>query len=71
VGRKPESPSLQPFQKKPFKEQQISFLFIFIFYFILFLRFIYEYTVTFFKHPRRGHQSPLQMVVNHHGAAGN
>jgi hypothetical protein len=44
--------------------------------FVCFLRFIYlfvlyEYTVTFFKHPRRGHQSLLQMVVSHHVVAGN
>jgi hypothetical protein len=42
----------------------------------LFLRFIYsfnvyEYTVAVFRHTRRGHQIPLQMVVSHHVVAGN
>jgi hypothetical protein len=30
-----------------------------------------EYTVTVFTHTRRGHQTPLQMVVSHHEVAGN
>ena len=29
-----------------------------------------EYTVAFFRHPRRGSQIPLQMVVSHHVGAG-
>jgi hypothetical protein len=35
--------------------------------------FIYlnEYTVAVFRHTRRGHQIPLQMVVSHHVVAGN
>jgi hypothetical protein len=42
---------------------------------LFFLRFIYfylyEYTVTVFRHSRRGHQIPLQMAVSHHVVAGN
>jgi hypothetical protein len=29
------------------------------------------YTVALFRHTRRGHQIPLQMVVSHHVVAGN
>jgi hypothetical protein len=39
-------------------------LFIYLFY-------VYEYTVSVFRHPRREHQIPLQMVVSHHVVAGN
>ena len=40
------------------------------------LRFIYlfyacEYTVFLFRHTRKGHQIPLQMVVSHHVVSGN
>jgi hypothetical protein len=30
-----------------------------------------EYSVAVFRHTRRGHQVPLQMVVSHHVVAGN
>ena len=30
-----------------------------------------KYTVTLFRHTRKGHWIPLQMVVNHHVVAGN
>jgi len=33
--------------------------------------FIYKYTVAVFRHTRRGHRIPLQMVVSHHVLAGN
>jgi hypothetical protein len=40
----------------------------------LFLRFYlfyaYEYPAAVFRHTRRGHQIPLQMVVSHHVVAG-
>jgi hypothetical protein len=36
-----------------------------VFYF-----FVYEYTVAVFRHTRRGHRIPLQMVVSHHVVAG-
>jgi hypothetical protein len=42
----------------------LSFIKIYFFY-------VYEYTVTVFRHTRRGHRSLLQMVVSHHGVAGN
>jgi hypothetical protein len=52
--------------------------FYFILFYFIFLRFIYyvfyayEYTTTaLFRHTRRGHQTPLQMVVSHHVVAGN
>jgi hypothetical protein len=32
---------------------------------------VYEYTVAVFRHTRRGHKIPLQMVVSHHVVAGN
>jgi hypothetical protein len=38
-------------------------------YFYLF--YLYEYTVAVFRHIRRVHQIPLQMVVRHHVVAGN
>jgi hypothetical protein len=31
----------------------------------------YKYTVSVFRHTRRGHQISLQMVVSHHVVAGN
>jgi hypothetical protein len=31
---------------------------------------IHKYTVAVFRHTRRAHQIPLQMVVSHHGVAG-
>jgi hypothetical protein len=40
------------------------YLFIYLFY-------AYEYTIVLFRHTRRGHQIPLQMVVSHHVVAGN
>lgn len=37
----------------------------------IFLRFILcDYTVTLFRHTRRGHPIPLQMGVSHHVVAG-
>ena len=41
----------------------LSTLFFYLFY-------LYEYTVMVFRHTRRGHQIPLQMVVSHHVVAG-
>jgi hypothetical protein len=44
-------------------------LFIYLF---IYLFNAYEYTtIALFGHTRRGHQTPLQMVVSHHVAAGN
>jgi hypothetical protein len=36
----------------------------------IYLSYKCEYTVVVFRHPRRGHQIPLQMVVSHHVVAG-
>jgi hypothetical protein len=38
---------------------------------ILFIYYLYEYIVAVFRHTRRGHQIPLQMVMSHHVGAGN
>ena len=38
---------------------------------VTYLFHLYEYTVAVFRHTRRGHQIPLQMVVSHHVVAGN
>jgi len=37
----------------------------------IYLFYVYEYTIAIFRHTRRGHQIPLQMVVSHHVLAGN
>jgi hypothetical protein len=37
----------------------------------IYLFYIYEYTVVVFRHIRRVHWIPLQMVVSHHVIAGN
>ena len=37
----------------------------------IYLFYVYEYTVAVFRHTRRGHRIPLQMVVSHHVVAGN
>ena len=41
-----------------------------VFFFKICLFYVYEYTVAIFRHTRRGHQIPLQMVVSHHVIAG-
>jgi hypothetical protein len=51
-------------KKKVGKPRSFFFLKIHLFY-------LYEYTVAFFRHTRRRHQIPLQMVVSHHVVAGN
>jgi hypothetical protein len=40
---------------------KVSFLLRFIF-----LLYVYEYTVAPFRHTRRGHRIPIEMVVSHH-----
>jgi hypothetical protein len=40
-------------------------------FFKIYSFYIGEYTVSVFRHTRRGHQIPLQMVVSHHVVAGN
>jgi hypothetical protein len=37
----------------------------------IYLFYICAYTVAVFRHARRGHRIPLQMVVSHHVVAGN
>ena len=53
-------------QPDPHRNQALplcSYLFVYLMY--------DEYTVTVFRHSRRGHRIPLQMVVSHHVVAGN
>ena len=45
-----------------------SFIYLFIY---LFIYFICVSTLTVFRHNRRGHRIPLQMVVSHHVVAVN
>jgi hypothetical protein len=40
------------------------------FLFFNYLFHLYEYTVAVFRHTRRGHWIPLQMVVSYHVVAG-
>jgi hypothetical protein len=37
----------------------------------IYLFYAYEYTVDTFRHTKRGHWIPLQMVVSHHVVAGD
>jgi hypothetical protein len=37
----------------------------------IYLIYLYGYTVADFRHTRRGHRIPLQIVVSHHVIAGN
>jgi len=48
-----------------------AFIKWFYFFLRIYLFIIYKYTVAVFRHTRRGHQIPLQMVVSHHVVAGN
>jgi hypothetical protein len=41
-----------------------------VYVFLKELFYAYKYTVAVFRHTRRGHQIPLQMIVNHHVVAG-
>jgi hypothetical protein len=41
-----------------------------VFFFKIYLFIICKYTVAVFRHPRRGHQISLRMVVSHHVVAG-
>jgi hypothetical protein len=43
----------------------------FFFLMLINLFHVYEYTVAVFRHTRRRHWIPLQMVVSHHVVAGN
>jgi hypothetical protein len=47
-----------------------SFFFFFSFFQEIYLFYVCEYTATVFRHTRRGHWIPLQMVVSHHVVAG-
>lgn len=40
-------------------------------YFFRYLFYAYGYTVVVFRHSKRGHQIPLEMVVRHNVVAGN
>jgi hypothetical protein len=63
----PEVPALLPCAV-------LTFL-LFVFFGFCLLKFvclfiICKYTVAVFRHPRRGHQIPLRMVLSHHVVAG-
>jgi hypothetical protein len=55
-------PSLQPV----IAFLSINCVYNFLTFNIIYLLYLYEYTVAVFRHTRRGHQVPLQMVLNHH-----
>jgi hypothetical protein len=46
------------------------FCFCFLIFLKIYLLIICKYTVAVFRHPRRGSQISLQMVVSHHVVAG-
>jgi hypothetical protein len=50
---------------------RVLLLLLLFFFFLGLFIYIYNYTLAFFRHTRRGHQIPLQMVVSHHVVAGN
>jgi hypothetical protein len=54
---------------KSLRKRFFKRFFLKIYLFIYF--YSYEYTVAIFRHTRRGHWIPLQMVVSHHVVAGN
>jgi hypothetical protein len=63
-------PPSSPHSASKEKTIQIAIFMIFKKY-ILFILYIYvEYTVAVFRHTRRGHWIPLQMVASHHVVAG-
>jgi hypothetical protein len=51
--------------------EALNFFFFFFFFLKIYLFYVCEYTVAIFRHTRRGHQIPLQMVVSHHVVARN
>ena len=51
--------------------QESRFVFLFLIELFIYLFNVCEYTVAIFRHTRKGHCSPLQMVVRHHVVAGN
>jgi hypothetical protein len=64
----PPSPSLS----SPPPPLFLLFLFLLLFFFFKdLLTYLYEHTAAVFRHTRRGHQIPAQMVVSHHVVAGN
>ena len=42
-----------------------------VFVVVVALIYVYEYTVSVFRHTKRGHQIPFQMAASHHVVAGN
>jgi hypothetical protein len=53
------------------KERELSVFLLFLLHFKYYLFNVYEYTVAVFRHTRRGHRIPLQMVESLHVVAGN
>jgi uncharacterized membrane protein YqaE (UPF0057 family) len=66
-------PPLFSFQGYGFASTTFHFNVCFLFFVlrIIYLFYVYKYTGAVFRHTRRGHQIPLQMVVSHRVVAGN
>jgi hypothetical protein len=63
----------QPWVWLFFSSSHVLFLLVFFsifFFFKIYLFIICKYTVAVFRHPRRGHQISLRMVVSYHVVAG-
>ena len=58
--------SMSPTSSVSFSLLKDLFICLFIYLFN-----VCEYSVAVFRHTRRGHWIPLQMVVSHHVVAGN
>jgi hypothetical protein len=48
----------------------VTFYFFIFYFFKIYLFIICKYTVAVFRHPRRGRQISLRVVVSHHVVAG-
>ena len=53
------------------KNQLFHLEWFFFFFFFLKIYLFYVFTIALFRHPRRGHQTPLEMVESHHVVGGN
>jgi hypothetical protein len=62
----PRNPVEQYCSCKTSYSDSLSFFKVFIYLF-----YVCEYSVVVFRHTRRGHQIPLQMVLSHHVVAGD
>jgi hypothetical protein len=65
----PEWPKVDPWTIIK-QMNEIFFVCVWVFFPKIYLFIICKYTVTVFRHTRRGHQISLWMVVSHHVVAG-